>query len=309
MFLKSSNNKKSVEIKLTYKGYSYTCRVTQPPKITQTPVFFISGAFQNMDSWKRFENHFSNNTQVIVADFPGMGSADYLPENFGLDFYREIVKQILDELNIKQVYLVSTSYGSPIAYTFTQKYPSYVERLVLAGTMKEIPPHMKRSIEHSLRQIKLGDLIGFSNTVIDSLIYSCDYGTSSRANISERVLRAQLKVMPTENQRRYIANTRRLLNINGLDLSSPPDVPTLVFTGEFDGFTTPDNCLEIANSIPGTQFLTILDADHLFHIEQYQATIDLLECFGRQGSLEQVAGCCYYNDGQHGANSLFCKAS
>jgi len=75
---------------------------------------------------------------------------------------------------------------------------------------------------------------------------------------------------------RFIWNTQRLLRHTALELDRPPHVPTLVFTGEHDTFTRPERCKWVADHIPGVRFTTIPAADHVFHLQQFDATVDLL---------------------------------
>ena len=46
--------------------------------------------------------------------------------------------------------LLGISYGTPIAYTFAQLYPHKVNRMILAGVMKEIPADQVEDIQKSI---------------------------------------------------------------------------------------------------------------------------------------------------------------
>ncbi len=67
--------------KLNYQGYDYFYRVIENKNNNFEPTFFISGAFQNMDSWKKYVNYFSCETTVILTDLPGTGKSDTVYEN------------------------------------------------------------------------------------------------------------------------------------------------------------------------------------------------------------------------------------
>jgi pimeloyl-ACP methyl ester carboxylesterase len=137
--------------KLNCCGYDYYYRVIEGKSNNFEPTFFISGAFQDMDSWKRFANAFSNETTVILADLPGTGKSDLVDDNVSLDFFSEAIYKIIEDIGVEKVYLVSASYGTPLAYTFAKNYPELVSKLVLAGTMKEIPFHMREKILQSVQ--------------------------------------------------------------------------------------------------------------------------------------------------------------
>lgn len=286
--------KEENEYSVFYKGYISYYRITANPRAVLPPIFFVSGAFQNMDSWSRFERYFSEYSQVVVADLPGVGKAGLLPEEYGLDFYAATVKNILDHAGIDRTYMISTSYGSPIAYTVAQHYPERIERLVLSGIMREIPCNIRPTIELSLKQIENNELDAFIDAAVETLCSTKLRNRSSRHKLSERMLRRQLRQMSGDDFEKYVTNTRRLLMHKPLDLNKYPDVPTLVLTGENDHFTLPAYCMEIARAIPGAEFLTIDDGDHLFHIQAFDTTIKILENFGYHLPLDKIPGTRYY---------------
>jgi pimeloyl-ACP methyl ester carboxylesterase len=112
-----------------------------------------------------------------------------------------------------------------------------------------------------------------------------------RRELAIRILSSELKNMSRDAAERYIMNTTRLLNYQSIDISDSPDVCTLVFTGEYDVFTIPEYCREIASSFSDAIFTSIKNADHLFHIEKYDTTLELLLRFVKDLPLEKIKGC------------------
>jgi pimeloyl-ACP methyl ester carboxylesterase len=273
--------KKARERKLRYRGYDYHYRIIEHPNPQFEPTFFISGAFQNMDSWSKFVRFFSQQTTVVVADLPGTGKADSLPSSIGFDFYSEAIARILQDANVNRVYVIAASYGTPIAYTFARNYQECVSRMVLAGTMKEIPQHLREHIHHSVSLAEQNEPEQFANYVIDNGLLCLDAAKHiAKRALTRRVLTTELKNM-----------TARLLNHPPLDLSSAPDIPVLVFTGEHDVFTLPRHCREVAAAFPDAIYTTLKDSDHLFHIERFEVVLDLLQRFAKSGYMHNVAGC------------------
>lgn len=266
------------------------------------PIVFISGAFQDMNSWKRYSEHFATKAKVILIDLPGTGQAELLPWQYGLDFLSDALHQAVRSLELERINIVSASYGTPIAFTLARSNPQLVNRLVMAGVMKEIPANVKPAIEYSLQVMEAGDQARFAHIVINGytddagiehsgLIYRGDSSKLNKYRLVERVLHSVLMDMDAAAQRKFIENTRRLLYQAPLELRDAPDLPVLVFTGEHDVFTLPEYCREIAAAFPRGIFTTIKNADHLFHIEQFPVSLDLIGQFLSGGPLEAVADC------------------
>lgn len=84
---------------------------------------------------------------------------------------------------------------------------------------------------------------------------------------------------------------KRFLPLTTVILSDSPKVRSLVFTGEYDIFTRPVMCREIAAAICNSVFTTIRNADHLFHIEQKDTMAELVYRLSKGLPLEEIKQC------------------
>lgn len=257
-------------------GLRYCCRILPHPRPAFEPTLFLSGAFQTMDSWVRFARVFAPVTTVLLVDPPGMGQSDLLPAEFGVDFLARSIRQLADEHRFDRINIVAASYGTPAALRFAQLFPCRVARIVLAGTMKEIPAHIRARVADSVVTALRGDRERLAGQVIDGLLCRDPHVPVDRRELAARVLRNGITRMSKKELEQYACNTRRLLQHESLDLSAPVRGPeALVFTGEHDCFTTPTQCREVADAFENAWFTTVKRADHLFHIEQF-ATVSAL---------------------------------
>jgi pimeloyl-ACP methyl ester carboxylesterase len=284
---------------LVLDGHRYCYKVYSDPDFTKTPLFLVSGAFQSMQSWNRFARYFyRRRVPVIVADLPGTGEADALPSGFGASFLADSVRKVLDAAGVGRVSVGSTSYGTPIAYVFAQREPDRVENLVLAGIMKQIPSHLHFGVRNTLLQLKKGRMEQFASEVLgitgpqkgNGLLCTDTEKPVARRRLAQRLLQAQLENMSSADRTKYEHNTIRLLTHEPLDLQQPPRCRTLVCTGEHDCFTRPEYCRELAGAFESSLFTTFKEADHLFHIEQFQVAADLFYRFTQGLPLVDVEG-------------------
>jgi pimeloyl-ACP methyl ester carboxylesterase len=279
------------EFELTTRGFRYYCRVLKSDKECCDPIFFLSGAFQSMDSWDKFVDYFRDKTTLILVDLPGVGKADILPSDFGLDFLAECVDHVLSHVDIQKVNVLSASYGSPIGYEFAKLYPDRVSHLLLAGIMREIPKEVEASVYLTIELLKQNKINEFSDEVINGLLCRDPLKEVNKSKVVSRLFRKQLQNLNPDQIERYIENTLRLFKHTPLNIDHSPDVPTLVFTGEHDTFTRPEYCKEIASSFNKATFTTITKADHLCHMEQFESVIELINNFFTDESLDHITGC------------------
>lgn len=259
------------------EGLRFFHRVIRHPSPRFTPTMFISGAFQTMDSWARFAEAFAPHTTVLLVDPPGMGRSDTLPPDFGIDFLAGCLEQVLDENGIGRANLIAASYGTPSAYHLAATRPDRVDRIVLAGTMKELPGHLRTRIAGTVEMARKGMREALAHECADGMLCDDPERAIEKRKLAARVLRSGIVRMSDADLLNYAANTERLLNHEPLDLSIRIHGPqALVFTGEHDVFTYPDACREVASAFARVWFTTIRRADHLFHLERLDAVVSLI---------------------------------
>ena len=265
-------------LSFSFAGLRYSCQVLEHPS-ARTPVLLVSGGLQSTRLERRFAEHFARSTTVIVCHLPGTRRSDTLPSCHGLDFLAFAMANVLDRLEIPRVHVVAASYGGPIAYHFAQRFPASVERLVLAGVMKEMPQAVRASALRTLAALGDERMADFAREVADGLLCTDPGKPIERRAVARRLLTRQFERMGPAGRVRYCSNTRRQLDHLNLDLEAAPRVPVLVFTGEHDVYTPPSACREIAVAFDEAVFTTIRRADHLFHLERFDATLSLVSWF------------------------------
>lgn len=274
------------------EGLRFAHRIIEHPQPEFRPTLFVSGAFQTMDSWTRFAKAFAPHTTVMLVDPPGMGRSDVLPPEYGLDFLAGCIRQIIDERGLDCINVVAASYGTPAAFRLAQLHPDRVDRVVLAGTMRQIPPHLHERTSATVTTARRGDRHALADQVIGGLLCRDPLLPVDRRAVAERVLRSNLVAMSDREVAQYAANTLRLLQHEPLDLTQTIVGPeALVFTGEHDPFTLPAECRTVAEAFDNAWFTTIDRADHLFHIEQFEVVAGLLLRFMRGRLSGPVEGC------------------
>ncbi|NQU88393.1 MAG: alpha/beta hydrolase [Mariniphaga sp.] len=304
---------KNADIKLTLKGFNYYCRYQKNNESKHDPMVLLSGAFQNMDSWKNFSNIIGKQFPVVLIDLPGSGKSDFLPFKYGGDFLVEAINNMFEKLEIKKANIFAASYGTPTAFNFASKYPEKVSHLIMGGVMKEMPEYRKADFKVIYKHVRKGDKQSFANEVV-KVLANCEKADKiNKFPLVKRIMRCLLSRMPKEDTKNTVENTKRILNQNSMDLRKAPDVPTLVYTGEYDSFTKPEYCREVAIHFNNATYTTIKNADHLFHIEQTDTVIEMGIRFVLGKSIETLPALneveYFCNQGQSNIRNLYTEHS
>ena len=264
-------------------GLKFAHRIIRHPDPGFSPTLFVSGAFQTMDSWARFAAPFARETTVLLVDPPGMGASDLLPAEVGVDFLAACLQQVLDEHGIEGANVIAASYGTPSALRLAQTRPHRVNRIVLAGTMRELPPALHARIAAAAELARGLHRVALADVCVEGMLCRDHERPVERRGLAARVLRAGILRMSDPDLLKFAANTERLLRHAPIDISQPIAGPeALVFTGEHDCFTLPAACREVAAAFERVWFTTIRRADHLFHLERPDTVLDIFLRFMRR---------------------------
>jgi len=96
-------------------------------------LILIHGLASNAGFWRYNIPELSKHFRVVAIDLPGYGKSQKGNYSYSLSFYAETIKNLIDELNLKNVVLAGHSMGGQISIIFTLKYPDKLSKLILAA--------------------------------------------------------------------------------------------------------------------------------------------------------------------------------
>jgi len=94
-------------------------------------IIFIHGLGSYLPAWKNNVEVLKNNYRCIAIDLPGYGKSSKAIHEGTMDFYADVVKNLMDKLQIKSAVIAGHSMGGQIAIVMSLKYPDYVSKLIL----------------------------------------------------------------------------------------------------------------------------------------------------------------------------------
>ncbi|MDE0040999.1 MAG: alpha/beta hydrolase [Candidatus Poribacteria bacterium] len=280
---------KSQDFELSLDGFKYVYRVYPNTESKLAPIVILGGVFESLDSWEKHANHLNQFAPVIVADLPGSGYADALPADYSFDFCAEALLKLLDTEHIAQANIFSVSYSTPIVYRFSQLYRERVNRLAIGGSPLELSLAEVKKIEQWATFAREKSGSDLAKHVIPGLICRDPKKHIKRRRLIERAIRSELLKMSAADLAKYESNLLRLLAFSRQGLTGTLDIPAVVFTGEYDLVTNSRHCKNIALRFRRGVSVIIKHADHFFHIEQFQTTLELIMDFFLGLDLELAA--------------------
>ncbi len=233
------------------------------------PFVILHGLFGNSDNWQTHGKKLSEYYRVIMVDLRNHGHSDW-SDDFSYELMVSDVKELFDELELRDVILLGHSMGGKAAMIFAQKYPELLDKLIVADIgIKSYPPHHQHILE-ALNALDLSKIDNRSQAdehlskYIDSVgvrqfllknIYWIEKGKMAwRMNVP--VLEREMDTILSEIENRECF------------------VHTLFIRGGLSGYILDEDIPAIEDVFPDSEFVTIENAGHWVHAEQPDAFMD-----------------------------------
>ena len=133
-----------------YKGTNVNYEIFSDDKNNENkPLLILHGWMAKIEAMAPIYMHFQKTRKVIVLDFPGQGGkSDTLKEVWGVPEYGEMVKALMEALNINGCDVIGHSFGGRVIIYLSSKYKELFNKIVLTDAAGVKP---KRSIKKFLK--------------------------------------------------------------------------------------------------------------------------------------------------------------
>lgn len=247
------------------------------------PLVLIHGLGNEADTWRHVIPRLASRFRVIALDLPGFGRSDKPRRAYTVQFFGEVLLQLLDALGIARAGLVGHSLGAIIAHSVALQQPGRVGRLVLVSGGLFAPSQKLDVAMLILLMPGVGEwLYRRFQKDADAAYRSLEpyYAHLDGLPESERAFlyrRVNERVRDEDQRRAFFSAFRRLAlwlprQQSGLrERLAHLAVPTLVVWGEADRVNPVANGRALAEAHPSARLVVVPGAGHNVQEEQPEA--------------------------------------
>jgi 3-oxoadipate enol-lactonase len=197
--------------------------------------------------------------RVIAPDIRGFGESQP-PSPWTMEEIAGDLHDLLNRLGIESCAIVGVSMGGYIALPFCSKYPQRIRQLVLANTRARADNDNEKAARNEMiAAIQQSGTAILPDRMLPRLL---------KPNSPQGVVTVVRKMIESVNSSAAIHAVTAMRD--RIDFSSAVhriNCPTLVVTGEEDAIIRSEDSRELADSIPGSQFVQIPQSGHLSNLE------------------------------------------
>ena len=271
----------------TVNGFDIHYRLIGDPlkDPTGAPLVLIHGFASSSDEFRKIEAALAVSRSLILPDLLGFGYSQRVTDTLGAYTHRSqaaLVRGVLDQLGVKQIDALGSSYGGAIATQLALDNPGRVRRIgYLDGQVYDSgggpPGWLMGLLPFRIGRAVTWNLLGGGPGQTQLLASAC---------VDVAACAAGLDPKWRENVVRIEGNTDALLAFS----SAPRDqygeadirkitLPALLIWGEKDQLVPLDRGKRLASELPNARLEIIPGVGHAPHLERPAAVIPLLLAF------------------------------
>ena len=243
---------------------------------SEITLVFLNGLSQNTLSWAGIAPAFYENYKVILLDLVFQGQSGTAEKFRTYDEHAADVFHLLNANSKGKIILCGLSYGSALAQHLIVNYPDFFSGAVLLSTFAHNTTLFNAIGESWISALNAGGYPLMLDIMLPVVLGKSYFEkplipiqTLKEARIGRDLLNdSLLKLMEATNVR---GDYRKKLN--GVK------IPVVVAQGEEDLLIPPSVAKEVADNIPGAEFIVIEKAGHTLNLEAIPQTISLVKKF------------------------------
>lgn len=229
------------------------------------PLLILNGIMMSTKSWSEFIEPFSASNQLILLDMVDQGQSAKMTKAYNHSIQVDLVKALVDHLNIEKVNIYGVSYGGEIAIQLAIKYPEIVDKLCLFNTCGATS-YWLSEIGNAWNKASHDGLAYYLTTI--PIIYSPKFFNKNKEWMENR----KKTLVPIFNDQEFISSMVRLTNsslgYDSLDKLKQIEHQTLIVGCEYDFVTPYYQQEELHEKIKNSELIYIPDSGHALMYEK-----------------------------------------
>lgn len=247
----------------TRRGCMQNVRMSPRIEVRRT-VVLLHGLGGDRSFWADSEAVLEQAFHVVAPDLRGSGSAAHLADGHTIADLAADVCAELDRLDVERAHVVGFSMGGLVAQTMAARYPTRVDRLVLASTYAVINTQARMFID-AVREVVVA-------TGTQRLVFDLVCPWLFAPTFLDDPGNAAMFTSPDEDEAPggWLAQYQAQREFDGRTALSAISAPTLVLAGAEDALVSGRDVADLVDGIGDVTLRTYDGCGHLINIEAPQ---------------------------------------
>ena len=241
-------------------------------------IVLLHGYLETAAVWDDFSQKLSESFRVISIDLPGHGLSESCGSAQTMEFMADMVKELLDNLGLKKVFLTGHSLGGYVTLAFAELYSGSLSGFCLFHSQPF--PDTPEAAEKRMREIALVQE-GRTETFIPVNIAKM-FGTSNLEKFAGAVERSK-KIASGINREGIVGVLNGMMERpTRLHVMEEGRVPCLWILGALDNYIPCDAIRTRVTLPPNARVVILENSGHMGFIEEEEKSLKAVSEFVRE---------------------------
>lgn len=133
-------------------------------------LVLLHGFLESKEIWSDFIPEFSKYGRIITIDLPGHGQSECIAEVHSMEMMAEVVKNVLDKLDVEKANFIGHSMGGYVTLAFLEANPERVNELMLLNSTPEEDSEEKKTNRDRALEVVRKNKKAFVSMAISNLL-------------------------------------------------------------------------------------------------------------------------------------------
>jgi pimeloyl-ACP methyl ester carboxylesterase len=246
-------------------------------------IVLLHGYLESSEVWNDFAAKFGSKFRVISIDLPGSGLSDVFGEVHTMEFMAEAIKELIDYLTLKKVFMTGHSLGGYVTLAFLEHFPEYLSGYCLFHSQPF--PDPPAAIDKRKREIEIVKM-GKKNLMYPDNVIRM-FATSNLETFSEALKRSKEIASRIPGDGIIAVLNGMMIRPSRLSFMEESKVPCLWILGSMDNYI-PCDLIQAKVKLPSNARVVILrNSGHMGFIEEADKSVEEVTKF-----IEQLGDFC-----------------
>jgi pimeloyl-ACP methyl ester carboxylesterase len=238
-------------------------------------IVLLHGYLESGEVWNIFSEKLAQSFRVITVDLPGCGLSDVFGEIHSMEFMAGAIKELIDYLNIKKVFLTGHSLGGYVALAFLELFPDRLSGYCLFHSQPF--PDSPAALDKRKREIEIVK-VGKKNLMYPDNVIKM-FATSNLEKFSDALQRSKDIASRIPGDGIIAVLNGMMIRPSRLSFMEEGKVPCLWILGSMDNYIPCDLIQKQVNLPTNARIVVLKNSGHMGFIEEEDLSVKVVSDF------------------------------
>lgn len=238
-------------------------------------IILLHGYLESSEVWNGFAEKLASEFRVISIDLPGAGLSDVFGEVHSMEFMAQVVKELVESLGLKKVFLTGHSLGGYVTLAFLQNFPGNLSGYCLFHSQPF--PDTPAALDKRRREIEIVK-VGKKNLMYHDNVVKM-FATSNLDSFSGALQRSKDIASRIPGEGIIAVLNGMMIRPSRLSVMEEGRVPCLWILGSMDNYIPCEFIQTMVNLPANARVVVFKNSGHMGFIEEENLAVTIVREF------------------------------